>query len=153
MISKKLFPIIIFIYFFQYVSERNLNYFKFQKVSKKNVLMHHPSIKKSVVSSTRNKLIFKKTYLAIYQGNLLISKLGNHLIRCINCITLQYCKCNNHLNRLANINYIYLCLFLSFLFKSRQRLSSISYLVFQLREDEQPALRITFSTTGDPRNS
>ena len=29
MISKKLFPIIIFIYFFQYVSERNLNYFNF----------------------------------------------------------------------------------------------------------------------------
>ena len=47
MISKKLFPVIIFIYFFQYVSERN--YFNFQKVSKKIVLMHHPSIKKSVV--------------------------------------------------------------------------------------------------------
>ena len=34
MISKKIFPIIIFIFFFQYVSERNLNYFNFQKVSK-----------------------------------------------------------------------------------------------------------------------
>ena len=49
MISKKLFPIIIFIYFFQYASERNLNYFNFQKVSKKNVLMQRPSIKKSLV--------------------------------------------------------------------------------------------------------
>ena len=29
MISKKLFPIIIFIYFFQYASERNLNHFNF----------------------------------------------------------------------------------------------------------------------------
>ena len=29
MISKKLFPITIFIYFFQYASERNLNYFNF----------------------------------------------------------------------------------------------------------------------------
>ena len=29
MISKKIFPIIIFIYFFQYVNERNLNYFNF----------------------------------------------------------------------------------------------------------------------------
>ena len=48
MISKKLFPIIIFIYFFQYANERNLNYFNSQKVSKKNVLMHRPSIKKSV---------------------------------------------------------------------------------------------------------
>ena len=49
MISKKLFPIIIFIYFFQYVRERNLNYFNFQKVSKKNVLMHRPSIRKSLI--------------------------------------------------------------------------------------------------------
>ena len=57
MISKKLFPIIIFIYFLQYVSERNSNYFNFQKVSKKNVLMHRPSIKKSlpqVPLNTRN---------------------------------------------------------------------------------------------------
>ena len=53
MISKKLFPIIILIYFFQYVSERNLNYFNFQKVSKKNVPMHHPSIKKSLTYLTR----------------------------------------------------------------------------------------------------
>ena len=52
MISKNLFPIIIFIYFFQYVSERNLDYFNFQKVSKKNVSMHHPYIKKSLTSTT-----------------------------------------------------------------------------------------------------
>ena len=48
MISKKLFPIIISIYFFQYAFESNLNYFNFQKFSKKNVLMHRPSIKKSL---------------------------------------------------------------------------------------------------------
>ena len=49
MISKKLFPIIIFIYFFQYASEMNLNYFNFQKFSKKYMLMHRPSIKKSLI--------------------------------------------------------------------------------------------------------
>ena len=51
MISKKLFPIIIFIYFFPYANERNLNYFNFQKVSKKNVLMHRPPIKKSLANA------------------------------------------------------------------------------------------------------
>ena len=58
MISKKLFPIIIFIYFFQYVSERNLNYFNFQKVSKKKVPMHHPSIKKSLDRGCGSTLYF-----------------------------------------------------------------------------------------------
>ena len=52
MISKKLFPIIILIHFFQYASERNLNYFNFYKFSKKNVLMHRPSIKKSLLQYT-----------------------------------------------------------------------------------------------------
>ena len=52
MISKKIFPIIILIYFFQYVKERNLNYFNFQKVSKTKVLMlHHPCIKKSLAQA------------------------------------------------------------------------------------------------------
>ena len=58
MIAKKTFFIIIFIYFFQYVRERNLNYFNFLKVSKKNVLMHRPSIKKSVTSTTLHSCIF-----------------------------------------------------------------------------------------------
>ena len=37
MISKKLFPIIILIYFFQYVSERNLNYSAYQNSLVKNL--------------------------------------------------------------------------------------------------------------------
>ena len=42
MISKKLFPIIIFIHFFQYVSEKNLNYiFQLLAGFKKNVRIHH----------------------------------------------------------------------------------------------------------------
>ena len=70
MISKKLFPIIIFIHFYQYASEGNLNYyasegnlnyFNFQKVSKQNVLMHRPSIKKSLPKhSLSNNRILRK---------------------------------------------------------------------------------------------
>merc|ERR1712008_580508 len=45
MIAKKLFFTIIFIHFFQYVRERNLNYFHHLQISKKNVLMHRPVAK------------------------------------------------------------------------------------------------------------
>jgi hypothetical protein len=47
MIAKNLFLIIIFIYFFQYVTGRNLEYViqLLENLKKKNVLMHRPVAK------------------------------------------------------------------------------------------------------------
>ena len=116
MISKNLFPIIIFIYFFQYASERNLNYFTFSKVSKKNVLMHHPSIKKSLNKPNQCHSFFFSRGIKKARTN--VSSSNRHgemnLARVLVTICVVFLLCNSlrlflGLQAIINVNITITC--------------------------------------------
>ena len=67
MVSKKLFPVIIFIYIFQYTSKL----FQLLESFKKNVLMHHPSIKKSLSNSGPGIYLIISFYFCFLTGKIL----------------------------------------------------------------------------------